>query len=285
MRNLLEGPIAESAQTFRRRVRSGAWTGQTAGVVPGAQQANFAIVQQSAADAFSAFCAANPKPCPVLAKTNPGDRAMPALGVDIDVARDVPAYRVFRNGERAELLENLDGIWREDLVAFALGCSFSFEAAMEQVGIPVRHAQRGKNTSMYVTSIETVPVSPFSGPMVVSMRPIRPEKLDQVQELCAAFPYAHGAPVHAGDPAQIGISDVHNPDFGDPPDIEEGEVCVFWACGVTPQMALRNAQLEIAITHEPGHMLVTDLDAASPDLSQWLSLQSVNQPLYSAKGG
>lgn len=275
MRNPLHGPIAKSAQAFRGQVRSGAWTGQTAGAVPGAQQANFAIVPQAAATAFTDFCAANPKPCPLLGQTLPGDTAMPALGRDIDVARDVPAYRVFRHGKRAERLDNLDGVWRDDLVAFALGCSFSFEAAMEQAGIPVRHAQMGKNTSMYITSIQTNPVPPFSGPMVVSMRPIRPDQLDQVRALCSGFPFAHGAPVHVGDPAVIGISDVQHPDFGDPPDIEEGEVCVFWACGVTPQMALSNARLEIAITHEPGHMLVTDLDAASPDLQQWLSLQTL----------
>jgi uncharacterized protein YcsI (UPF0317 family) len=256
--------IALRARDFRQRVRSGAWTGQTAGAVPGAQQANLAIVPESAAAAFSAFCAANPKPCPLLAQTRPGERAMPTLARDLDVARDAPAYRVFRHGERAERVESLDALWRDDFVAYALGCSFSFEAAMERAGIPVRHTRLGKNTSMYVTSIQTVPAPPFVGPMVVSMRPIRPEQAQRLRDLCDAFPLAHGAPIHIGDPAEIGIADIDTPDFGDAPDVEDGEVCAFWACGVTPQLALINARLEIAATHEPGHMLVTDLDAASP---------------------
>ncbi|MCP5367978.1 MAG: putative hydro-lyase [Hyphomicrobiales bacterium] len=271
MQDLLDGPFAESARDFRRRVRAGAWTGQTAGTIPGAQQVNLAIVPQAAADAFAAFCAANPRPCPVLARTAPGARAMPTLGRDLDVARDAPAYRVFRHGERAERLADLDAVWRDDFVAFALGCSFSFEAAMEAAGIPVRHARLGKNVAMYVSNVPTAPAPPFAGPMVVSMRPIRPEQADRVRDLCAAFPLAHGAPVHVGDPADMGIADVTRPDFGDPPDIADGEVCAFWACGVTPQLALVNAGLEIAVTHEPGHMLVTDLDAASPDLRQWLA--------------
>lgn len=271
MQNMLGGPIADTARAFRRRVRVGEWTGQTAGAVPGALQANLAIVPAAAAPAFAAFCAANPKPCPLLARTPPGERAMLTLARDLDVATDAPAYRVFRHGERAERLSSLEGIWRDDFVAFALGCSFSFEAAMERAGIPVRHARLGKNTSMYVTSIETVPALPFAGPMVVSMRPIRPADADRLRDLCVGFPLAHGAPVHIGEPAKIGIADVQEPDFGDPPDVAEGEVCAFWACGVTPQLALRNARLEIAVTHEPGHMLVTDLDAASRDLAQWLA--------------
>ena len=163
--------IALRARDFRQRVRSGAWTGQTAGAVPGAQQANLAIVPESAAAAFSAFCAANPKPCPLLAQTRPGERAMPTLARDLDVARDAPAYRVFRHGERAERVESLDALWRDDFVAYALGCSFSFEAAMERAGIPVRHTRLGKNTSMYVTSIQTVPAPPFAGPTYSSVPP------------------------------------------------------------------------------------------------------------------
>lgn len=272
MHHPLDGPIAACARDLRRTIRSGAWTGQTAGTVPGALQANLAIVPQQAAGAFAAFCNGNPKPCPLLAWTQPGARILPTLGRDLDVSRDAPAYRVFRQGERAERVETLDAVWRDDFVAFALGCSFSFEAAMERAGIPVRHARKGKNVAMYVTSIPTVPVPPFSGPMVVSMRPILPEQVDLAIEVCEAFPLAHGAPIHIGDPAEIGIEDIHAPDFGDVPDLEQGETCAFWACGVTPQLALRNAKLDIAVTHEPGHMLVTDLDAAAAGLVQWLAV-------------
>ena len=266
----LGGQIASQATAFRKKIRSGEWTGQTAGAVPGALQANLAVVPGEMADAFNRFCRSNPRPCPLLARTDAGERALPVLGHDLDVTRDAPAYRIFRHGERAERVETLADIWRDDFVAFALGCSFSFEDAMEQAGIPVRHARLGKNTAMYITSIQTVPSGPFGGPMVVSMRPTRPEMVERVRELCAAFPLAHGAPIHVGDPATIGIADVHRPDFGDTPDIYEGEVCAFWACGVTPQLALQEARLEIAAAHEPGHMLVTDLDAASPSLQQLL---------------
>jgi len=268
--NPLDGRLARQAIEFRAKVRSGQWTGQTAGAVPGALQANLVIVPGRSAEAFSGFCAANPKPCPVLAKTDAGVRTLPALGHDLDVTRDAPAYRIFRNGERAKRVETLADIWREDFVAFALGCSFSFEDAMETAGIPVRHVRNGKNTAMYITSIQTVPSGPFGGPMVVSMRPIRPERAESVRELCSAFPLAHGAPIHIGNPAAIGIADIQAPDFGDAPDIYDSEVCAFWACGVTPQLALQQARLEIAATHEPGHMLVTDVDAASPSLQQLL---------------
>jgi len=266
-----EGRIKRQATEFRKRVRSGEWPGQTAGAVPGALQANLVIVPGRLAEAFAAFCAANPRPCPLLARSDPGVCAMPALGGDLDVTRDAPAYRIFRNGERAERVETLTNIWRDDFVAFALGCSFSFEDAMEKAGIPVRHARLGKNTAMYITSIQTVPSDPFGGPMVVSMRPIRPDRVEDLHELCRTFPLAHGAPIHVGNPAAIGIADIHAPEFGDAPDVFDGEVCAFWACGVTPQLALQQARPEIAATHEPGHMLITDLDAASPTLERLLA--------------
>ena len=261
--------IAHSAQKLRKAARDGAWNGPTAGAAPGALQANLAIIPDAFADAFEAYCHLNPLPCPLLARSMAGDRRLPELGGDLDVARDAPMYRVLRNGAAAERVENLEAIWRDDFVAFAIGCSFSFEAAMEQAGVPVRHSRRGTNVPMYASSIETRPSPPFAGPTVVSMRPIRPEKAEAVREICAAFPFAHGAPLHIGDPLEIGVRDVAKPDFGDAPHIEEGEVCAFWACGVTPQLAIRAARLEIAVAHEPGHMLVTDLDAAAPPLSRW----------------
>ncbi|MEM1384631.1 MAG: putative hydro-lyase [Pseudomonadota bacterium] len=260
--SLAEQQMARGAQDFRSMVRAGGWRAPTAGIVPGALQANLAVVPAEAAEEFFGFCMENPRPCPLLARTEMGARDMPGLGTDIDVAVDIPAYRIFRDGVRAERVESLATLWRPDFVAFAIGCSYSFEAAMEEARIDVRHISRGKNVPMYRSGIQTVPVGRFSGPMVVSMRPIAPGHADRVRELCAAFPHAHGAPVHIGDPAEIGIADVHTPDFGDTPDIEPGEICAFWACGVTPQLALLGARLEIAATHEPGHMLVTDRVAA-----------------------
>lgn len=261
--------IATAAQELRKSIRSGAWRKPTTGAAAGALQANLAILPSDAAPAFERYCALNPKPCPLLARTTPGDRSMPELAADLDVARDAPYYRVFRDGLRAERLENLETIWRDDFVAFAIGCSFSFEDAMERADVPVRHQRLGRNVPMYVSNIETDAAPPFAGPMVVSMRPIAPEDAEKVQAICAAYPHAHGAPVHIGDPQAIGVEDVDRPDFGEPPVVNPGEICAFWACGVTPQLALAAARLEIAVTHEPGHMLVADLDAAAPNLSRW----------------
>lgn len=264
-----DAQIAVAAQEFRKAARAGATAAPSVGAAPGALQANLAIVPSTAADAFAAYCAANPKPCPLLARGTPGDRGLPSLGRDLDVATDAPAYRLFRDGVRAEKVDSLAPYWRDDLVAFALGCSFSFEAAMEAAGLPVRHVRRGRNVPMYVTTRATKPAPPFKGPMVVSMRPIAPEIADAVTRVSAAFPFAHGAPIHIGDPAALGVADIHRPDFGDPPEIASGEVCAFWACGVTPQLALLSAGLDFAATHEPGCMLVTDLDAAAPELPAW----------------
>ncbi|MEO0761257.1 MAG: DUF1445 domain-containing protein, partial [Pseudomonadota bacterium] len=204
-----------------------------------------------------------------LGRTAPGGVAIPSLAGDLDIARDLPAYRLIRDGRPAERVTSLAGHWRADTVAFAIGCSFSFEDAMARAGLRLAHIEAGRNVPMYVSSIETTAVAPFGGPMVVSMRPVAEADLEAVHAISARFPFAHGAPVHAGDPAAIGIADLDRPDFGDPPDARPGEVPVFWACGVTAQMALRHARLPVAATHDPGHMLVTDLDAAAPGLADW----------------
>lgn len=261
--------LAAEAVAFRAEVRSGAWTTPTAGAVPGALQANLAVMPAAEAAAFETFCRLNPRPCPMLARTLPGEVALPSLGADIDVARDLPAYRLLRDGRPAERVASLAPYWADDTVAFAIGCSFSFEAAMARAGLALRHLAHGRNVAMYLSDIETVPVAPFGGRMVVSMRPIPEAQVEAVVALSARFPFAHGAPVHAGDPAAIGIRDLSAPDFGDPPASEPGDVPVFWACGVTAQMALREARLPFAAAHEPGHMLVTDLDAADPGLADW----------------
>ncbi|MEM6946284.1 MAG: putative hydro-lyase [Pseudomonadota bacterium] len=265
----MTGTLAEAAQSFRKEARSGAWTRPTAGVVPGALQANLAVVPGDEAANFERYCQLNPRPCPLLGRTAPGDGAIPTLGHNLDIRHDLPAYRVLRDGAPAECVETLDAIWRQDMVAFAIGCSFSFEAAMEAAGIPVRHWIGGRNVAMYISGIETKPAGPFGGPMVVSMRAVPADRARELHALCAGFPFAHGAPIHIGAPEEIGIADVAAPDFGDMPEIAEGDVLAFWACGVTAQMALRHARLPLAATHEPGHMLVTDLDAAAPGLAAW----------------
>lgn len=253
------GQPYSSGVEVRRAARSGALEGPTAGLARGFQQGNVVILPAALADDFLRFCVRNPKPAPVLGVSEPGDPSLPAVGRDIDIRRDVPRYRVFRDGEHVDTVADLDGVWRDDFVTFVLGCSFSFETALARDGIPVRHVDAGRNVAMYVTSIETESAGPFGGPMVVSMRPFRPQDAIRAVILSSRLPEAHGAPVHLGDPAAIGIADLARPDFGDAPDIRPGDMPVFWACGVTPQSAIRRARPEIAIVHEPGHMLVTDL--------------------------
>lgn len=253
------GDAASSPSALRKRIRDGSFAAPTSGCAPGFLQGNLAILPAALADAFLRFCVLNPKPCPLLALGEPGDPRVPALGPDIDVRTDIPRYRVFRNGELVATPIELTEYWRDDLVTFVIGCSFSFEAALLRAGIRVPNVEAELNVSMYVTNRETLPAGPFGGPMVVSMRTFRPADAIRAIVLSDRQPLAHGAPVHFGDPAEIGIADLASPDFGDPPVIGAGEVPVFWACGVTPQIAILRARPEIAITHEPGHMLITDL--------------------------
>ncbi|MEF2072951.1 putative hydro-lyase [Consotaella aegiceratis] len=253
--------VIPSPGDLRRRIRSGTFSGQTSGQAPGFLQGNLAILPQSFADDFLRFCVLNPKPCPLLGIGQTGDPRLPGLGEDLDIRTDVPLYRIFHDGEPGDAVRDLTAVWRDDFVSFVIGCSFSFEDALERAGIHVPHVTAGTNVPMYVTTIETAAAGPFGGPMVVSMRAFQPRDAIRAMVLSDRQPLAHGAPLHFGDPAAIGIADLMKPDFGDPPVIADGEVPVFWACGVTPQMAIRRARPDIAITHEPGHMLVTDLPA------------------------
>ncbi|PLP96810.1 putative hydro-lyase [Cupriavidus pauculus] len=244
----------------RAAIRRGDWRGHTAGMAPGRVQGNLMILPLQWAPEFLAYCRANPVPCPLIGMTEPGSPLMPRLGRDIDLRTDLPRYRVWRNGTLSEECEDITTLWRNDFVGFVLGCSLSFEHALQRSGIEVRHVDEGKVVPMYRTNIETTPVSPFSGTMVVSMRPYVPEIARQAAQICAQLPAAHGAPVHIGDPSTIGIVDVNSPDEGDTTDILPGEVPVFWGCGVTPQVAAMNARLPICITHAPGYMLIGDLE-------------------------
>lgn len=233
--------------------------GVTAGVAPGFVQGNLAILPDKLAADFHRFCQRNPKPCPIIGMSEVGDPRIPALGLDLDVRTDLPRYRVWRDGELVDEPRDLLAAWRDDLVAFVLGCSFSFEQALVEAGIALRHVELGRNVAMYRTSVPTVPAGPFHGPMVVSMRPLRPADAIRAVQVTSRFPGVHGAPVHIGLPSMIGIRDLAAPDFGDAVPVHDDELPVFWACGVTPQAVVMATKPPLCITHAPGCMLVTDL--------------------------
>jgi uncharacterized protein YcsI (UPF0317 family) len=222
-------------------------------------QANLVVVPRDIALDFLLFCQRNPRPCPLLDVTDPGSPEPRRVAPGSDIRTDVPCYRAYRHGELIEEPSDLLAWWRDDLVAFLLGCSFTFETALMTAGIPVRHIEQGCNVPMYRTNIACNPAGIFAGPMVVSMRPLTPAQAGSATRICARFPRAHGEPVHSGDPAAIGIRDIARPDFGDPVEIRPGEVPVFWACGVTPQAVAMQARPSLLLTHKPGHMFVTDL--------------------------
>jgi uncharacterized protein YcsI (UPF0317 family) len=244
---------------MRRLARSGELSGPTPGLALGFVQANLVVVPRELAYDFLLFCQRNPKPCPLLDVTEPGSAEPKMVASGADVRSDVPRYRVYRHGELVDEPTDLLKYWRDDLVAFLLGCSFTFENAMLQVGLPVRHLETGCNVSMYRTNQACRPAGIFHGPMVVSMRPLTPAQAVRAVEVCSRFPRAHGAPVHLGDPGAIGIRNLDRPDFGDPVEVRPGEIPVFWACGVTPQAVAMQTRPPLLITHKPGHMFVTDL--------------------------
>ena len=243
----------------RRLARTGELTGPTPGLAPGFVQANLVVVPRELAFDFLLFCHRNPKPCPLLDVTEPGSAEPRLAAPGADVRTDVPRYRAYRYGMLVDEPTNLWDWWRDDLVAFLIGCSFTFENALVQAGVPVRHIEQGCNVPMYRTSIACRPAGVFRGPMVVSMRPLSPAQAVRAVEVCSRFPRAHGSPVHFGDPSAIGIRDIARPDFGDRVEIRPGEVPVFWACGVTPQAVAMEVRPPLLITHKPGHMFVTDL--------------------------
>lgn len=252
-------------QALRLAIRAGRHQTSTTGCAPGYLQGNLAILPQAFATDFQRFCQLNPKSCPLIGFSEPGSPYLPDLGADLDIRTDLSGYRVFTGGTDYDCVDNLSDVWRDDLVTFAIGCSFSFETAVERAGMPLRHIDAGRNVPMYVTNLATRAAGPFHGPTVVSMRSFAPADAIKAIIISERLRLAHGAPVHIGDPEQIGIQDLAKPDFGDAPVIPDGDIPVFWACGVTPQMAIRNARPDLAITHEPGHMLVTDLPAEAAE--------------------
>ncbi|MEN3366566.1 MAG: hypothetical protein V7606_3840 [Burkholderiales bacterium] len=247
-----------SAKDVRALCRTGEFTGPTAGVAEGHVQANMMIVPREYAFDFLLFCQRNPKPCPLVEVLEPGHFA-PRCAPGADVRSDLPGYRIFENGRLTREVANVSPYWQDDLVTFLIGCSFSFESALMEGGIPLRHVEQGINVAMYKTNIPCLPAGRFEGNMVVSMRPVKSRDIARAVEISAKFPQVHGAPVHIGHPKAIGINDLSKPDFGEPVAIEDGELPVFWACGVTPQYVAELSRIPFCITHAPGKMLVTDL--------------------------
>lgn len=246
-------------ESARAAIRLGHITGATAGFAPGHVQGNLCILPKALAADFLRFAHQNPKPCPVIGMSEVGSPHVPALGASIDLRSDLPRYRIWKNGELVAEPTDITEFWRDDLVAFVIGCSFSFEEALIEDGIPLRHITCGVNVAMYRTNIDCMPAGPFAGPMVVSMRPLKPADAIRAIQITSRFPAVHGAPVHIGKPELIGIQDIGKPDYGDPVEIRPDELPVFWACGVTPQAVIAAAKPDFAITHYPGSMLVTDL--------------------------
>ncbi|HEX7641945.1 MAG TPA: putative hydro-lyase [Burkholderiaceae bacterium] len=244
---------------LRQRIRAGTFRAPTSGYCGDYAQANLVVLPQRQAEDFLQFCQRNPKPCPLLGMSQPGRWNVPQLGIDLDLRSDLPGYYVYRNGEMSEERDSLHDLWQDDFVAFAIGCSFSFEQLLIDEGIRLRHVEQGKNVAMYRTSIPNEAAGAFAGNMVVSMRPMKAADAIRAIQITSRYPKVHGAPVHLGYPALIGIRDIGRPDYGDAVEIMPDEIPVFWACGVTPQEALRAARLPLAITHKPGHMLVTDI--------------------------
>lgn len=248
-----------SLEELRLATRKGDFTSPTPGLAPGYAQANLAILPEKYAFDFLLFCLRNPKPCPVLDVTEPGSSIPRLAAPGADLKTDLPKYRIWEHGVLKKEVTDISAYWRHDLVAFLLGCSFTFEAALLGAGIPVRHIEENRNVPMYITNVQCVPAGVFHGPVVVSMRPVPPEQVVRSVQVTSRYPAVHGAPIHVGNPAQIGIADINQPDLGDAVTIHPGEVPVFWACGCTPQAVAMEAKPDFMITHAPGHMFITDL--------------------------
>ena len=246
-----------SPQKVRELIRQEKITGPTAGYSAGFAQANLVILPEKYAEDFTEFTRLNPKACPVLEITQPGDPTIREIA-QADLRYDLPRYFIYRDGKKSEECLNIADLWQDDFAGFLIGCSFSFEEALLQAGIEIRHISQGRNVPMYKTNIQTAKAGPFYGPTVVSMRPMSAADAERAAAITAKFPRVHGGPVPIGDPKEIGISDLAQPDYGQSVTVKEGEVAVFWACGVTPQAAIEQAKLPLVITHAPGHMFISD---------------------------
>lgn len=249
---------ALSPSELRSQIATGRWSGPTLGLALGYLQTNLAIVPRDLSFDFLLFCTRNPSPCPVVEVTDVGDPAIKDIAPGSDLRTDLPRYRVFENGEVVDEPNDITRYWRDDAVGFLLGCSLTFEAALLAAGVPLRHLETGRNAPVYTTNVECTPAGNFSAPLVVSMRPIPAALVSRAVQITSRYPWGHGAPVHVGDPASLGIEDLNEVDFGESPTILPGDVPVFWGCGITPQLAAARAKPAYMITHYPEHMHVAD---------------------------
>ncbi|MBI50005.1 MAG: DUF1445 domain-containing protein [Chloroflexi bacterium] len=250
---------SNSASEIRGLIRKNNLIRPTAGLAPSHVQANLAILPREYAFDFLLFCQRNPKPCPIIEVLEPGEVEVKTTAPNSDIRTDIPLYRIYEHGVLTDEVTDINKYWKNDLVTFLLGCSFSFETALMNAGIPLSHYDNGTNVSMFKTNIETIPAGRFSGPLVVSMRAIPKDKVVKSVQVTSRFPSVHGSPIHIGSPEELGIHDISKPDFGDPTDFNNNETPVFWACGVTPQAVAMESKPPIMITHSPGHMFITDM--------------------------
>jgi uncharacterized protein YcsI (UPF0317 family) len=250
---------AATPKDIRTAIASGEWSGHTGGLAPGFTQANLVVLPADYAYDFLLFCVRNPKPCPIIDVTDPGSLAPAFAAPGADLRVDLPRYRVYEHGQLVDEPTDLTDRWQDDWVAFVLGCSYTFEHALLQAGVRLRHVEQRLTVPMFRTDRACIPAGRFHGPMVVSMRAIRAEQVANAVEVSGRYRRAHGTPVHIGDPGSLGIADIERPDWGSPLPLEPGEVPVFWACGVTPQAVALTAQVPLMITHAPGHMFITDI--------------------------
>lgn len=248
-----------SPASVRQLIREGKITHQTSGMCDGYAQGNLLILPKEHAYDFLLFTQRNPKSCPILEVGDVGSRELKKMAKDADIATDIPKYRVWEYGKLKDEYTDISEFWRDDFVYFLIGCSFSFEGELLAADVPVRHIEEGKNVPMYLTNIECEPAGIFHGKLVVSMRPMPADQVIKAVSVTASMPRVHGAPIHIGNPEEIGIGDINKPDFGESVTIKDGEIPVFWCCGVTPQSAVMSAKPPIAISHAPGHMFITDV--------------------------
>lgn len=246
-------------QIVRRLIREGKIETQTSGMCAGYAQANLVVLPKKYAYDFLLFAMRNPRSCPILEVTDEGSRQLHRMAEDADIARDIPRYRIYKDGKLTGEYTDVSEFWRDDLVSFLIGCSFSFEGELLAADVPVRQIEQGCNVPMYNTNIQCESAGIFSGNMVVSMRPVPYDLAVKAILITGDMPRVHGAPIHIGSPEAIGIRDINKPDYGDMVEIRDGEIPLFWPCGVTPQAVVMASKPDFCITHAPGHMFITDI--------------------------
>jgi len=255
--------IRMTPSSVRQEIRNNSYAGHTAGLCDGKLQCNLAVLNYSVAKDFESFCQLNAIACPLLDISSRGDPCFRHLDKEMDLRTDLPSYNIYQLGKKVAQVKDVKKYWTDDLIAFAIGCSFTFERALLDAGIPVRHRQDNHTVPMFRTNIPLKQAGPFGGSTVVSMRPIPAHDIDKLNAICGLYPHAHGAPLHVGDPEEIGIQDITSPDWGDAARIADDDILVFWGCGVSSQEAILKAKLDMCITHSPGAMLITYADELS----------------------